>query len=124
MANTIITHRGHTARINYWRLQAAFETLADMLPADDAARRVFMPWLAHINEELGFVDLDVERLNDREAVARLRDALVTLATGLSKGTVALPKRVAEQPTTSLVASVGDACTHMANFLDGVAAEAN
>ena len=85
MANTFLDRGERSIRMSYYLLANALAVLRERLPSNDPARRLGDPWLAHIEDELGYVLLDETLLEDREGVRRLRDVLQELVNELGRG---------------------------------------
>ena len=124
MANTIILRGDRSVRLPYRMLGNALATLQARLPQDNPARRLSDPWLDHIEERLGYVNLDEALLEDREGVRRLREELNRVADELERGEMPFPPWV-QQITGHSDAEAEvtlDTCRRLVVFLDEVVAD--
>ena len=124
MANTFLIRGEREVRLPYYMLGNALATLRARLPAEDPARRLADPWLAHIEEDMGHVLMDKSLLEDREGVGRLREVLDELADELALGKVPFPPETIRTmgEVDYNVKFTLDTCRRLVLFLDEVIAD--
>jgi len=87
MANTVLKFRDQTVRMNYHDLAEVLVMLNQRLETASSARQVTEPWLSHIQEDLGYVQLDTTLLDGPGVIADFEITLSKLSSELQTGNV-------------------------------------
>ncbi len=88
MANTVLKLGPQSVRINYHDLADVLSILNRQLGEASVLRKVTEPWLNHIRDDLGYVLLNTEVLNNKKVLAELDLALTSLSSDLRSARVA------------------------------------
>lgn len=88
MANTVLKLGPQSVRINYHDLADVLSILNRQLGEASLLRKVTEPWLNHIRDDLGYVLLNTEVLNNKKVLAELDLALTSLSSDLRSARVA------------------------------------
>lgn len=90
MANTVLKHKNLSVRMNYHDLAEVLSIINQRAAVTSVVRTITEPWLDHIKEDVGYVLLDTQLLENSEAVGVMEHVLADVIYEVKNGTL-LPK---------------------------------